>query len=159
MNILICGFAGESNSSKILLDKITACDKIYLENDMDKSVAQIINAISKGHYDLVIQIGQGSGLVRCIDIEKSVSQGTEVFMSNYDYTNMRNHFLDAGYHVNVTHENSNYLCNNAFFNTLKYISQNNLNTKSITIHIPPMSESILCKSKLADVLNNFLKSV
>ena len=153
---MVCGFKGETNSAKILLDKISTSNKIFLENDMDKSVAQIIDAIKDNTFDLVVQIGQGSGLVRCIDIEKSVSQGADVFMSNYDFTAMRNFLMDAGYHVNVTHENTNFLCNNAFFHTLKYISENNLKTQSIAIHIPSMSDSILCKNKLAETLSEFL---
>jgi len=154
--ILICGFGGETNTAKLLLDKINFGDKVYLVNDMDKSVQQIVSAIKGDKYDLVILLGKSSAIVRCIDIEKSASQGTEVYMSNFDFTGMRNFFMDLGYSVNVTHESTNYLCNNAFFNCLKYISNNNLKAKSVLVHIPG-DDNILCLEKLGKNFENFLK--
>lgn len=47
MKILYTAFNGKDNSSKILLDKITAesKDKLYLRNSFDTSVKQLINKL------------------------------------------------------------------------------------------------------------------
>ena len=58
MKILYTAFNGQDNSSKILLDKITAknTDKLYLRNSFDTSVKQLINKLKK--YEFIISFGQ-----------------------------------------------------------------------------------------------------
>ena len=58
MKVLYTAFNGKNNSSKILLDAITAADKLYLKNSFNTSVTQLIDKIKNNNYDLVVSLGQ-----------------------------------------------------------------------------------------------------
>ena len=58
MIILYTGFNGKNNSSKILLDKINANNKLYLRNSFVTSVDSFKKEILMNNYDLVICFGE-----------------------------------------------------------------------------------------------------
>lgn len=59
--ILLFGFNGENNSSKILLDNIeenNLIDKLYLENDFKTSEEQLIEKMKYYNYKTIYAFGQ-----------------------------------------------------------------------------------------------------
>lgn len=76
MEVLLTAFNGEKNSSKLLLDKISVGEKLYLKNSFDKSVKQLVTALENHKYDTVITFGQaplGEGTIKI----ETVGQGNE----------------------------------------------------------------------------------
>ncbi len=60
-NILIIGFKGVNNSSKILLDNIKKnnyIDTLYLDNNFSKSEEQLINKLKSKKYITIYAFGQ-----------------------------------------------------------------------------------------------------
>lgn len=133
MKILYTAFKGKTNSSKILLDCIKNNNKLYLTNSFNSSVRELINEINN-NYDLIISFGQAPLNKDTIKIETVSS----TYKTNYDYTNLKNK-LEKSYKVIISNNAGNYLCNNVYYNGLKYIKENNLNTKMIFIHIPKIN--------------------
>ena len=53
----------------------------------------------------------------------------------------------------ISNDAGNYLCNNIYFNGLKYIEDNKLKTEMIFIHIPQINNI----SSIEDLSNIFIK--
>lgn len=138
MKILYTAFNGKQNSSKLLLDKINANNKLYLKNSFITSITQLEKELRKSDYDLVISFGQAPMYPDTVKIEE-IGFCNIGYKTNYDYTNMKKDLEDGGYKVIVSNDAGTYLCNNLYFHGLKYISDNKLKTKMIFVHIPEIS--------------------
>lgn len=137
MKILYTAFNGKSNSSKILLDNIIVEEdnKLYLKNSFKTSVEQLSNKLKKDRYDLIISFGQALIDKETIKIETR-GNGIDYFETDYDYNNLKKLFEKNGFNVVISKDAGNYLCNNIYYNGLKYIRENNLKCKMIFVHIP-----------------------
>lgn len=137
MKILYTAFNGKSNSSKILLDNIIVEEdnKLYLKNSFKTSVEQLSNKLKKDRYDLIISFGQAPIDKETIKIETR-GNGIDYFETDYDYNNLKKLFKKNGFNVVISKDAGNYLCNNIYYNGLKYIRENNLKCKMIFVHIP-----------------------
>lgn len=137
MKILYTAFNGKSNSSKILLDNIIVEEdnKLYLKNSFKTSVEQLSNKLKKDRYDLIISFGQAPIDKETIKIETR-GNGIDYFETDYDYNNLKKLFEKNGFNVVISKDVGNYLCNNIYYNGLKYIRENNLKCKMIFVHIP-----------------------
>ena len=138
MNILYTAFNGKDNSSKILLDNIKTLDenKLYLRNSFITSVKQLQKKIKLDNYDLIVSFGQAPLEQDNIRIEVVGKNTTEIYESDFDYSQLKEKLEKNNYKTDVSREAGNYYCNNIFFNGLKYIKENDLKCKMIFIHIP-----------------------
>lgn len=136
MKILYTAFNGQDNSSKILLDKITAesNDKLYLRNSFDTSVTQLINKIK--NYELIISFGQAPLDKDTIKIEVIGTKEKDLYKTNFNYSKIKEDIEKTGFKVYISEDAGNFLCNNIYYHGLKYIKENNVNCKMIFIHIP-----------------------
>ncbi len=155
MNILYTAFNGKTNSSKILLDYIKTdnCNKLYLRNSFTTSVKQLNSKIKNNNYDLIVSFGQALLDRDTIKIE-TTGKNNAFYKTNYDYNYLKNRLEDK-YNVIISNDAGNYLCNNIYYNGLKYIKENNLKTKMIFIHIPKI-DNISFINELADTLGGEL---
>lgn len=155
VNILYTAFNGKTNSSKILLDYIKAdnCNKLYLRNSFTTSVKQLNSKIKNNNYDLIVSFGQASLDKDTIKIE-TTGKNNDFYKTNYDYNYLKNRLEDI-YNVIISNDAGNYLCNNIYYNGLKYINKNNLKAKMIFIHIPKI-DNISLINELADTLEGEL---
>lgn len=137
MKILYTAFNGKSNSSKILLDNIIVEEdnKLYLKNSFKTSVEQLSNKLKKDRYDLIISFGQAPMDKETIKIETR-GNGIDYFETDYNYNNLKKLFEKNGFNVVISKDAGSYLCNNIYYNGLKYIRENNLKCKMIFVHIP-----------------------
>ncbi len=142
MDILYTAFKGNTNSSKLLLDHISADNKLYLTNSFETSVQELYKELRKKHYNLIISFGQAPLDKDTIKIETSAKKELE-YITSYDYSDLYDK-LKKEFKVIISNSAKNYLCNNIYYNGLKYISENNLKTKMIFIHIPK-------KDKITDI--------
>ena len=137
MKVLYTAFKGKTNSSKILLDQIKSDNKIYLTNSFEASVKELIDKIKSNEYDLIIAFGQAPIERNTIKIE-TTARGEECLITDYDFKNIKNN-LEKKYNVVISNDAGNYLCNNIYYNGLKYIKDNSLKTKMLFIHIPKIN--------------------
>lgn len=140
MNVLYTAFNGKNNSSKILLDYVKAdnCNKLYLRNSFITSVKQLNNKIKDNNYDLIVSFGQAPLDRDTLKIE-TIGKNNDYYETNYDYNYLKIK-LEDNYNVIVSNYAGNYLCNNIYYNGLKYIKESNLKTKMIFIHIPKIND-------------------
>lgn len=151
MEILYTAFKGKTNSSKILLDKISNQNKLYLTNSFITSVYELEQELKRKHYDLIISFGQAFLDLDTIQIETLAKVKEDTYKTKYDYSELKNK-LENKYKVIISKNASNYLCNNIYYHGLKLIEENNYNTNIIFIHIPKIN-NISDIDALADIFN------
>lgn len=151
MKVLSTAFNGKSNSSKLLLDKINSDNKLYLRNSFSTSVNQLKKELNSKNYDLIISFGQAPLDKDTIKIE-TVGQDKIKYKTKYDFTSLKETFCINNYKTIISNNAGAYLCNNIYFNGLKYIDDNKLNTKMIFIHIPTI-DNISNIDNLANIFN------
>lgn len=156
MRILFTAFEGDDNSSKILLDKIDNDDKLYLEIDFEGSEGQLKKKLQENKYDLIVSFGQAPINKDVIKIE-IIGRGDREYKTNYNYEQLADE-LRNDYEVIVSEDAGKYLCNNIYYYGLKYIDDNNLNTKMIFIHIP-LKDEISDFDRLAKKMKSAISGV
>ena len=151
MKILYIAFNGRDNSSKILLDKMSVdnVNKLYLRNSFETSVKQLINKLKK--YELVISFGQAPLEKDIIKIEILGKKDNNFYKTDFNYSKIKEDLEKTGFKVEISEDAGNFLCNNLYYNGLKYIKENNIDCKMIFIHIPKI-ENISDIELLANVL-------
>lgn len=159
MKVLIAGFEGIDNSSKILLDKIKEeCnqDILYLENDFEVSGNQIENKMLQ-NYDYVLMFGQKPN-TKSIYLENNANlEGTKL-ETDYYYGVLKENLESNNYKVISSCDAGNYLCNNVFFRALSFKQNNNLKTKIAFIHIPTI-DNIENIRYLASTILNYINTL
>lgn len=156
MKVLFTAFKGKNNSSKILLDNIDCSmdDKLYLTNSFNTSVEELTNKLKNSKYDLIISFGQLKLKSNVIRIEKN-GTGERIYQTSYDYSKLKDNMIKKGFKV-IESNQTNYLCNNIYYNGLKYIDDEDIDCEMIFIHIPKMKmiEEI---EKIANVFNEYVR--
>ena len=157
-NILITGFIGNKNSSKILLDNLIKninMDYLYLENDFEISEKQLKDKLKHNKYDIIFAFGQ-KPVIKSIYIEKTAKNGNKNLETKYNYIKLK-HFLDNYIKNKISENAGNYLCNNIYYKGLEYIKIKKLETEMIFIHVPyvkNMDIKYLCK-----IFNIYMKNI
>ena len=156
MKVLYTCFNGINNSSKVLLDLIdvSSDDKLYLKNSFSTSVEQLKNKFEENKYDLIVSFGQAPLENNTIKIETKATSYSDYYETNYEYTLLRKKIKQENYDVIISKYAGKYLCNNIYYNGLKYIKDNHLDCKMIFIHIPKLN-SIKNIEKLASIFKCF----
>jgi pyroglutamyl-peptidase len=137
IKVLFTGFNGNKNSSKVLLDNINkniGIDLLFLENDFEISKGQLIDELKENKYDIIISFGQ-KPVIKSIYIEIIAANDFEKLDTNYNFIVLKN-YLKKYYKIKISENAGNYLCNNIYYNGLKYIFNNKLKIQMIFIHIP-----------------------
>lgn len=138
MKVLVSGFKGETNSAKLIIDKIegkNVIEKLYLVNSFETSKNQLEDELKKQEYDFIITFGQ-KPKVKSIYLEQKACVSGDELISDYEYNKLEKLLYDNGFNVTVSNNPGNYLCNHIFYVGLKFINVNKPKTKMIFIHIP-----------------------
>ncbi len=138
MKILVSGFRGDTNSAKLVLDRIESkysLEKLYLENSFNISKNQLESRLKNQSYDLIIAFGQKPN-TKSIYLEQKACFNKDEFANDYDYGNLKKLLNSNGFTVKISNNAGNYLCNHIFYRGLQIIDNSKLNTKMIFIHIP-----------------------
>ena len=136
MQILLTGF--KDTSSEALVKSINRHDRLILENDKEKSVKQMEQALQKGKYRYIFSFGQRPLIKNKIHIEDNAVVNGETLETVFDIAKLKKVFEDCGITVKLSHNAGTSYCNNIYYYGIKMIVKNDLNTKMVFIHIPYM---------------------
>ncbi len=137
MKILIAGFEGNNNSSKILLDNIKEkcnINVLYLENDFQVSINQIEEKLLE-NYDYVLIFGSKPNTKDIYFENNAILENTKL-ETDYYYGVLKENLESNNYKVETSCDAGNYLCNNVFYKALSFKQNNNIKSKIAFIHIP-----------------------
>lgn len=160
MKVLVSGFKGDTNSVKLIIDRIegkNVLEKLYLVNSFKTSENQLEDELKKQEYDFIITFGQ-KPKVKSIYLEQKACISGDELLANYEYNKLKKLLYDNGFNVKISNNAGNYLCNHLFYVGLKFISINKLKTKMIFIHIPTIKniDNIDC---LAHIFSVFIDNL
>jgi Pyrrolidone-carboxylate peptidase (N-terminal pyroglutamyl peptidase) len=152
--VLLAGFSGNNNSSKVILDKCSCClKKLYLENDFSTCASQIETAVSDG-YNLILILGQ-KPVIKSVCIEIAGRDSCDCLRTDFDYRVLADRLTESGYRVRISENAGNYLCNHVYYHGLMAASSGSKHTHIIFLHVPYL-KNIIDVDLLALTLSNFL---
>lgn len=151
--ILMTAFRGTSAQS--LVERVTGCKTLFLPNDKVKDSELLIQAISDERFDEVICFGQRPLIRDQVHLETTARDQTRSIDTNFDCEKLKRLLEANGVAVKISHNAGTSFCNRLYLNGLKYIRQNNLNTKMVFIHIP-FAENITDFNRFCEKILNVL---
>ncbi|MDD4795969.1 MAG: DUF5677 domain-containing protein [Bacilli bacterium] len=155
-SVLTTSFKGKNNSSSLLLHKIrnNNMDKLYLTNSFITSRKELKKEIDGNNYKYIVALGQKSDTNKIV-IELFANKDQEKLKTAFPYIKLTEYLKEQNIEYKLSESAGAYLCNNIYFEGLKYIKENNLKIKMIFIHIPSISDSYNF-DKLAKILSDFI---
>lgn len=158
-NILITSFKGKNNSSSMLLHQIRAnnLDKLELTNSFSTSVNELKNKINKNNYKYIIAFGQKPNSDH-IYIELIGNKNNNKITTKFPYKKFTSYLSSNKIVFSLSNDAGNYLCNNIYYEGMKYIQEISSDIKMIFVHIPPISSDYDFEN-LAKVTSNFIESL
>lgn len=135
ISIIIAGFQGNDNSSKRLLDYLRFDNifKIYLENNKEKCVKQVLDVIKDG--DIMIAFGQKPVLKDKISIELAGKSKDSATTTRYPYNDILS-FCRGRYQTKVSTNAGTSYCNHLYYSIMEYCEVHKIDLQMIFIHIP-----------------------
>ena len=155
-NILITSFKRKNNFSRLLLHKIItskSIDKIKLTNSFKTSETELAKKL-KNNYKYVISLGQ-KNRVNDVYIELKAKKHNTILNTNFPIKKIKKIFKNNNIDYSISENAGNYLCNNIYYEGLKYINKNKLDTKMIFIHVPSINQDFDF-DKLAKAISEFI---
>ncbi|MBQ7919480.1 MAG: hypothetical protein IJ324_06030 [Lachnospiraceae bacterium] len=132
--ILLTAFRG--SSAEWLLKGFENYELLLLPNDKIKDSELLIEAISGKNYDYIISFGQRPSIKDKVHIETTAREGDFSIKTNVDCEQLKAQLEQHGVPAKLSHNAGTSFCNQLYLNGLKYIKQNELDTKMVFIHIP-----------------------
>ena len=156
---MITSFKVKNNLSSILLHNIRAnlTDKLELTNSFITNEKELKNKISKNRYKYIISFGQKPNCDH-IYIELFGNKENKKIKTSFPYKNFAEFLKENNVVYSLSTNAGNYLCNNIYYEGMKYIKDNSLDIKMIFIHIPTISSK--CDFEIiAKVISNYIENL
>lgn len=155
--VLLTGFKGKNNSSSLLLNKIRAneTDKLELTNSFVTSEKELKNKISKNKYKYIISFGQKPDCNH-ICIELFGNKNNNKLETSFPYKDFILFLKENNIEYSLSKDAGNFLCNNIYYEGMRYIKDNSLDTKMIFIHIPSINAKYDFE-KTAIIISNYIQ--
>lgn len=133
MDILLTGFGG--TSSELLIKKASYKSLILPSNKIVDSQL-LIEEIRLRKYDYVISFGQKPNIKDKLYIETTARNMAKRLDTSLEYNKLKTVFENNKLSVHISDNAGTSFCNALYWNGLKYIYNNGMDTKMIFIHIP-----------------------
>ena len=125
-------------SAELLIKSVKKYETLFLPNDKVKDSEKLIDVITNERFDYVISFGQRSNIKDKVHIETTAKDGEFYINTNFDFDRLKALIEENGVISKISHNAGTSFCNKLYLKGLQYISQNNLDTKMVFIHIPFM---------------------
>ena len=157
--VLITSFKGKNNSSSILLNNIRAnlTDKLELTNSFITSEKELKQKIDKNKYKYIISFGQKLNCNK-LYIELFGNKNDDKLETLFPYKKLASFLKENNIEYVISKNAGNYLCNNIYYEGMKYIKDNSLDIKVIFIHIPSINTKCDIE-KTAKIISNFIETL
>ena len=133
-NILLTSF--RDTSSELLLKEFNEFPVLVLPNDKARDSELLIEMLSKTHYDYVLSFGQRPNIKDKVHVETTARDGELRLDTVFDCERLRLLFEQNGIQAKLSHNAGTSFCNKLYWNGLKYIEENELETKMVFVHVP-----------------------
>lgn len=157
--VLLTAFKGTSSEKIIRRFDNNYC-KIVLENDKNKSVKQLVNAFESSKINYIFAFGQKPVIKDKIYIETAGKISDTIYNTDFDTGRLADILKSCGFSVRISSNAGTSFCNHIYTCGMKYISENNYDTKMVFIHVPfekNISDFNDYSDRLINAISDFLK--
>ena len=109
---------------------------LYLPNDKARDSELLIETLEQERFDTVISLGQRPNIKDKVHIETRAHKGNVSIETSFDYVRLKAALGQAGLEVKLSDNAGTSFCNELYWNGLKFIEENELNTKMVFLHVP-----------------------
>lgn len=157
--ILVTGFKGEENSSRVFLEQLS---KEYIEpflfsNDYTLIYDEIDGLFPDKKYDYVFMFGQKPVLGQ-LSLELKCRCKKQVMYTNFLVESLKNALDCCSIKYRFSESPGTSYCNFLYWNALKCLEARELDTKVLFIHIPYL-EKFEEMEKVVSFFNTYLKQL
>ncbi len=152
--ILLTGFEPPKNGvspAKELLEQVDSHEVFFFSNDFNL-IKEEADTITNSHYDYIIMFG-GKPVIKRVLIEIEAKEGKNKLFTNTPLNLILDELNASNISYAISQNAGNSYCNYAYYQTLKSVFDNKLDTKVIFIHIPSLNNFVDMK-KVINKLNN-----
>lgn len=135
-NILLTAFQG--SSAENLLEGVRDYRTLILPNDKIKDSEKLIALMAGERFDYVIGFGQRPNIRNKIHIETTARDGEVSIDTDFDCEKLKQLLEREGMVTKLSRNAGTSFCNRLYLNGLQYISENELDTEMVFVHIPFM---------------------
>lgn len=155
--VLVTSFKGKNNSSSILLNNIRAnlTDKLELTNSFITSEKELKQKIDKNKYKYIISFGQKPNCNK-LYVELFGNKNDDKLETLFPHKKLVSFLKNNNIEYSISKNAGNYLCNNIYYEGMKYIKEKSLDVKIIFIHIPSINTEFNFE-KVSKVISNFIQ--
>jgi len=136
-SILLTAFRGTSAE---LLAKGTESGSqykvLYLPSSKVKDSELLIEALEQKNFDYVISLGQRPNIKDKVHIEVMAKKGGLSRETTFDCEKLKGSLAQNGLTVKLSNNAGTSFCNELYWNGLKYLEKNSLETKMVFVHVP-----------------------
>lgn len=132
--ILLTAFRG--SSAEKLIKGVNGYKTLILPNDKIMDTQKLINVISKEKYDYILSFGQKPIIKDKVHIEMVANNKEFSIKTNFDFEELMQSCNKNGLISKISNNCGTSYCNQLYLNGLKYILENDMDTKMVFIHIP-----------------------
>ena len=158
-NILLTAFS--DTSSELLLNGFRDFPVLILPNDKVRDSELLIEMLSETHFDYVLSFGQRPNIKDKVHIETNARDGEVCLDTVLDCERLRLLFEQNGIPAKLSHNAGTSFCNKLYWNGLKYITEHELKTKMVFIHVPfgrNISDIELFKNRIFETIRIFMQN-
>lgn len=155
--VLITSFKGKNNSSSILLNniRVNLTDKLELTNSFITSEQELKQKIDKSKYKYIISFGQKPNSNK-LYIELFGNKNDDKLETLFPYKKLASFLKENNIEYVISKNAGNYLCNNVYYEGMKYINDKSLDAKMIFIHITSINTEFNFET-VTKVISNFIQ--
>ncbi len=135
--ILLTAFCGTSAEVLVKGTEFGSQYKVlYLPSDKVKDSELLIEALVQEHFDYVISLGQRPNIKDKVYIETIAKKGNVSIETDFDCEALKQALERNGLMTKLSHNAGTSFCNELYWNGLRYIEENKLETKMVFAHVP-----------------------
>ena len=123
-------------SAELLLKNTVQYKVLFLPNDKIKDSWLLTEALEQESFDYVISFGQRPNIKDKVYMETTAGKGDLYISTAFEYEKWKKVLEQNGLVVKISNSAGTSFCNELYWNGLRYIGQNRLDTKMAFVHVP-----------------------
>ena len=135
--ILLTAFRG--TSAELLVKSVEENERhavLILPNDKVKDSKLLTEALRQEYFDYIISLGQRPNIKDKVHIETTARKGNLGIATAFDCEKLKHNLEQTGLPAKLSANAGTSFCNELYWNGLRYIEENKLDTRMVFVHIP-----------------------
>lgn len=135
--ILLTAFRGTSAETLVKCKMVKEqYEVLILPNDKIKDAELLIKVLQQEPFDCIICLGQRPNIKDKVHIETTAKKGEVAIETSFDCGALKRALEQNGLVAKLSYNAGTSFCNELYWNGLRYIAEEKLDTKMVFVHVP-----------------------